>query len=423
MSVFMQPIYTQTVGTGAPASITFNNIPQGYSDLKIVTSTRDTAAGPFVMTMYVNNDTTPYYGFIRLQGNGTAASTDRAVNGILGYTLAPLESGTAQTSNIFSNGEIYISNYSGGNFKQIMSTSVTENNSAVSYVYFTTGLWSKNNPITSLTIYAGGTGFAQYSTVTIYGIAPQFATQTPIAPTVTSVVDQAGFALVNFLPTAGDTGTIYAVTDNNSNTTYGASSPIVAPLTLGSATTFNAKSINAVGTTAAATTAAITSSNSYASIATLYPSGVGTVTFTNIPQNYTHLQIRINGNLATSGSSIYAYFNGDTTAANYGWHYVTGNGSGAYSGSVLSAGSIKIYGAYVGTNSAGPTVAVTDLLDYTNTNKYKTGRVISGADFNGTGEVGLYSGYWASFAPISSITVGGTANFSANTSIALYGIA
>jgi aspartate/tyrosine/aromatic aminotransferase len=39
------PIYTQTVGSGGALSIAFNNIPQFYTDLKVVISGRTTGGG------------------------------------------------------------------------------------------------------------------------------------------------------------------------------------------------------------------------------------------------------------------------------------------------------------------------------------------------------------------------------------------
>ena len=52
MSVFLQPIYTQTVGSGGASSIAFNNIPQTFTDLLIKMSVR--ASGPGPMDAYLN---------------------------------------------------------------------------------------------------------------------------------------------------------------------------------------------------------------------------------------------------------------------------------------------------------------------------------------------------------------------------------
>jgi hypothetical protein len=431
----MQPIYTQTVGAGAPSSITFNNISQGFTGLVLQISARSTASSYDNLRISFNGNTNGY-SQTSIYGDGNSAVSERVLNGlILDYAAGSLPNAST-TTNTFSNTLVTIPNYSGGNYKQIISDEVAENNSAATYIRVSpgAGLWRSTAPITSLTVAVFG-NFAQYSTFTLYGVAPQFATQTPIAPTVTSVVDQAGFASVNFLPTAGDTGTIYAVTDNNNNTTYGASSPIVAPLTLGSSTTFNAKSINAVGTTAAATTAAITSSNSYASIQT-FPISTATasVTFTNIPQNYTHLQIRAiargdyNPGSATSLGSFYVAANGDR-GSNYSRHLLYGDGGSAGSDNTLNITVFTTARAIpLASNTSSVFGAVIcDFLDYTSTSKYKTMRSIGGLDTNysstGAGTAVLGSSYWASFAPISSLTVFTDGNLTQYSHIALYGIA
>jgi hypothetical protein len=70
-------------------------------------------------------------------------------------------------------------------------------------------------------------------------------------------------------------------------------------------------------------------------------------------------------------------------------------------------------------------VAVCDILDYTNTNKYKTVRSLSGHDQNGSGYVTLMSGSWRNTAAITSITIlrdSGGANLTQYSQFALYGI-
>jgi hypothetical protein len=69
-------------------------------------------------------------------------------------------------------------------------------------------------------------------------------------------------------------------------------------------------------------------------------------------------------------------------------------------------------------------VSITDILDYANTNKYKTTFVMAGRDENGLGYVWLNSAVWLNFSPITSITVSAAnGSLSQYTSVALYGIA
>lgn len=64
-----------------------------------------------------------------------------------------------------------------------------------------------------------------------------------------------------------------------------------------------------------------------------------------------------------------------------------------------------------------------DVLDYKNTNKYKTSRFLSGYDANGSGVIMLNSELWMSTAAITSITIDNTgSNFAQYSSFALYGV-
>jgi hypothetical protein len=145
--------------------------------------------------------------------------------------------------------------------------------------------------------------------------------------------------------------------------------------------------------------------------------GTSTITFSSIPSTYKHLQIR--ATLFTTAGGVNIQYNGDT-GANYTYHQVYGVGSG----SVLSnAGTSQTSGYIAYNNAAGgyPTVAIADILDYQNTNKYKTHRSFAGADVNGSGgAVTYFSGLWLNTAAISSINIIGT--FAQYSSFALYGI-
>jgi hypothetical protein len=86
-----------------------------------------------------------------------------------------------------------------------------------------------------------------------------------------------------------------------------------------------------------------------------------------------------------------------------------------------TSGSLGYIPVTADTNIFG--TAVFDLLDYTNTSKYKTTRSLTGHDKNGSGLIVLYSGLWLNTAAVTSITVlPNTGNFNQYTSAALYGI-
>lgn len=168
---------------------------------------------------------------------------------------------------------------------------------------------------------------------------------------------------------------------------------------------------------------------SYESIATttVGAGGASTITFSSIPSTYTHLQVRA---LARTDRTPTAYdypamrFNSDT-GSNYGIHYLEGDGS-----SVISGGSTSLSSIYLSEiTSAGATASIfgefiVDILDYANTNKNKTTRLLGGYDKNGGGLMIFRSGLWLNTAAISTITIIPLTgpNFVQYSSFALYGV-
>jgi len=65
---------------------------------------------------------------------------------------------------------------------------------------------------------------------------------------------------------------------------------------------------------------------------------------------------------------------------------------------------------------------IVDILDYANTNKYKTVRSLNGNDANGSGSMNLSSNVWLSTAAITSLTLSSSSDFRQYSSFALYGI-
>lgn len=168
--------------------------------------------------------------------------------------------------------------------------------------------------------------------------------------------------------------------------------------------------------------------NSYESIATVnLGSAQSSIEFTSIPSTYKHLQLRLIARATDSNAANYANLkvNSDTTGSNYARHVMVGNGSSAASYS--STGSTitnlgEIPAATATTGMFG--VFIVDLLDYQDTNKYKTIRSLGGDDRNGGGEVNYNSILWMNTNAISSIqlTTYTTANYAQYSHAALYGI-
>jgi hypothetical protein len=169
MSVFLQPIYTQTVGAGGASSITFNNIPQTFTDLKVVISARTSPTAYYndLLSIQFNTDSTSVYSRTVIYGLGSAGnfSLNSSNTTTVGSGVVPTSLGTANT---FSNIEIYMPNYTGSNFKQIISDSVAEDNSANNaYLYLGAGLYRSTSAISKILI---ALNFVQYSTLSLYGV-------------------------------------------------------------------------------------------------------------------------------------------------------------------------------------------------------------------------------------------------------------
>lgn len=168
--------------------------------------------------------------------------------------------------------------------------------------------------------------------------------------------------------------------------------------------------------------------NSYESIATttVGAGGSSTITFSSIPSTYKHLQIRFIGRNTTTLENIRLRFNSDTSTSSYRWHFLYGDGTaaGAGDGGTGAGNSDSIYLGNAPTTTSTFAGAITDILDYTSTNKNKTIRNLHGYDLNGSGVIQLISGLWMnSSTAISSITIfAGSNSFAQYSQFALYGI-
>ena len=173
----------------------------------------------------------------------------------------------------------------------------------------------------------------------------------------------------------------------------------------------------------------------YESIATVTvgSGGAANVEFTSIPATYTHLQIRYiaQTNRATYGVESFKINVGVSSAdtgSNYTRHYLLGDGASASA----NADTSQTY--WEGVNDFGTTTGgtfgagVIDILDYANTNKYKTMRKLGGVDVNGTvggvgGSASLVSSVWMSTSAMGYIKIAAiTNNLQEYSSFALYGI-
>lgn len=160
-------------------------------------------------------------------------------------------------------------------------------------------------------------------------------------------------------------------------------------------------------------------------IAGLNPGNGTNVTFSSIPQTFTHLQLRAFGRTAfsTANWELWIQLNG-VGGTSYTYHLLQGDGSSPISVGFTAQGLARI-GAIPGATGTANVfgVSICDILDYTNTNKNKTIRSIAGYDANGSGLVGLWSSVYLDTSAITSITVGtANSNFATGSRLDLYGI-
>jgi len=151
------------------------------------------------------------------------------------------------------------------------------------------------------------------------------------------------------------------------------------------------------------------------------------IVFSSIPQNYTHLQLRISCRSTTAAGLSWSRLrmNGDSTNANYKGHQLYGDGTTAASTNFGSESGIAAFLTVGSTGTANVFNAVIiDILDYSNTNKYKTIKVLQGNDTNGAGYAIFHSGVWMSTSSINSLTFldVNSGNYAQNSIFSLYGV-
>jgi hypothetical protein len=261
----------------------------------------------------------------------------------------------------------------------------------------------------------------------------------PDTPTIGTATAGILNASVAFTPasTGGTVSTYTATSSPGAITGTSATSPItVSGLNSGTSYTFTVRGANSTGTSPASSASnSVTIAdfeNGYDSLATVtLSSSAALVTISGITTGYKHLQLRLNTRTDRPTYGINAMgidsFNGDTSA-NYSGHILEADGSTAYASGAASGTGFSI--GQTGTTVVGNFGStIIDILDYSNTNKYKTVRALSGTDCNGLvsgygGVIGLYSGNWRSTTALTSFRfyLSNNVNFTSGSTFAIYGV-
>jgi hypothetical protein len=164
------------VTSGSPTTITFNNIPQTFTDLMIVFQGRDTNSGAssYGLFLKINGDATSgnytmsqwIYGS---DSTGTGTSAVATTDGSqVGYVsgLSGLATAVTQLS-------LTLANYASAVFHKTYEGAETIHYSGGTskiYKLQSGGSWKSTAAITDLVLKTAGSGFADGTTATLYGL-------------------------------------------------------------------------------------------------------------------------------------------------------------------------------------------------------------------------------------------------------------
>ena len=179
MALQLFKIADVTVAT-PQTNIEFTSIPSGYTDLKLVISSRSvsTSGKARAIRLEFNGNTTySNYSqrFLGTNDAGSPTSSSSSSGSGIPFYLYGIPTANA-TTNTFGNAEVYIPNYTGSNNKSFSADAVAESNHSAldggtAYNGLVAGLFSQTGAITSIKMYPdNSTNFEANSTATLYGI-------------------------------------------------------------------------------------------------------------------------------------------------------------------------------------------------------------------------------------------------------------
>jgi hypothetical protein len=161
-----EPIATQTL-TGTVATVTFNSIPQTYTDLILVVQARSSTGGASdVLNLFLNNDGANIYSYTRLMGDGSTTSSGREASVTtwrINYNLP----GGGATANVFGLDTIQLFNYSN---TTTFKTALWRSNPAQILSGLSSNLYRSTGAITRMDLSLSVANFVSGSTFTLYGI-------------------------------------------------------------------------------------------------------------------------------------------------------------------------------------------------------------------------------------------------------------
>lgn len=387
----------KVVCVGGETSINFANIPQNFTELELVWSVRDTAAGTGTSNtrLKFNNDAT--------SGNYPVSARSGSASGTyVGNTVAATALGAAlgfhcndgNVAGVFANGSVIIPHYTNAAIlKRFIGAFGETDISNGECVFVQTGRWLSFAAVNQLTIGTDGTAFKAGSSATLYG---RGAVAT--SPAVYESSTAPGTPYAGMLWWKSDEGTLKIY--------------------------YNGAWIDASSLSAGSVGGGMTR------IAKVVTSGsAATIAFAAIPQTFSELRLVLTGRDTASGiGSSYPSLriNGDSTSGNYtSAQYMQGIAGSVFAGTdVPSSVGAKI-GILPGTSSdatALATITVT-LPEYAGTVFQKMVSANCAAAYSLPLVAEQRAWKWKSTAPITDLLVtAGTTAFVDGTAATLYGM-
>ena len=160
----MQLIETIDVGSGGVGSIEFTGIPQDGVDLLVKFSNRSSNSSNY-LSFNGDDGTTNYnYASRYLEGQGGSGSGPlaRVLSNEHEQTI-PDPQRTSTTSQLFGNGEIYVTGYALTGQKSYSLDYVTEDSAATAFAFFFAAKYAGTAAITSLKIRLNQQEFSTFS--------------------------------------------------------------------------------------------------------------------------------------------------------------------------------------------------------------------------------------------------------------------
>lgn len=159
--------------SSSQSSVTFDSIPQTYTDLVLRFSIRDGYVGggnpnAFQTSFWTFNGSTSGYSRRSLFGNGSSAVSQNGSSQTSLYQQWNTSDGA--TANTFSNGEIYIPNYAASIVHPVSNFTAQENNDASAYIVASAHLWNTASAITQIVVTNGAGQLVAGSSFYLYGI-------------------------------------------------------------------------------------------------------------------------------------------------------------------------------------------------------------------------------------------------------------